>query len=136
MDPAQRADDDGVAGRRVLLIDDEDDIREVAQLSLELVGQWDVMTARSGAEGMVRAETVQPDAILLDVMMPEMDGAQTYRRLQANPATRDIPVVLLTAKLFEPDTDRDGLEGVTVISKPFDPLLLPAQVASALGWSN
>lgn len=118
------------------MIDDEDDIREVAQLSLELVGQWDVMTARSGAEGMVRAETVQPDAILLDVMMPEMDGAQTYRRLQANPATRDIPVVLLTAKLFEPDTDRDGLEGVTVISKPFDPLLLPAQVASALGWSN
>jgi CheY-like chemotaxis protein len=59
--------------RRVLLIDDEDDIREVAQLSLEMVGRWEVVTASSGAEGIVRAAADQPDAILLDVMMLPCD---------------------------------------------------------------
>jgi len=120
--------------RRVLLIDDEDDIREVAQLSLEVVGRWEVLTASSGAEGIERAAAHQPDAILLDVMMPDMDGPTTFKGLRANPATCDIPVVLLTAKIFDSTTDRNGLEGITVIGKPFDPLRLPAQIASALGW--
>ncbi len=124
-----------MARRRVLLIDDEADIREVAQLSLEMVGQWDVVTASSGAEGLQRAAADQPDAIVLDVMMPEMDGAATFKRLQANPRTRDIPVVLLTAKLFDSGTDRNGLEGISVIPKPFDPLRLPGQIAGALGWA-
>jgi CheY-like chemotaxis protein len=124
-----------MAHRRVLLIDDEDDIREVAQLSLEIVGRWDVVTASSGAEGIVRAAAEQPDAILLDVMMPDMDGAATFKGLRANVATRHIPVVLLTAKLFDALSDRDGLEGVTVIGKPFDPMRLPGQVAAALGWA-
>jgi two-component system, OmpR family, alkaline phosphatase synthesis response regulator PhoP len=119
-----------VAPRRVLLIDDEDDIRTVAQLSLELVGQCEVFTASGGAEGIERAAMHKPDAIVLDVMMPGMDGATTYRQLQANPHTRDIPVVLLTAT-----ADRPGLEGISVISKPFDPMRLPGQVATALGWT-
>jgi CheY-like chemotaxis protein len=121
--------------RRVLLIDDEDDIREVAQLSLEMVGRWEVVTASSGAEGLVRAAADQPDAILLDVMMPDMDGPTTFKGLRANPATCDIPVVLLTAKIFDSATDRNGLEGIKVIGKPFDPLRLPSQVARVLGWS-
>jgi two-component system, OmpR family, alkaline phosphatase synthesis response regulator PhoP len=125
-----------VAPKRLLLIDDEDDIREVAKLSLELVARWDIVTARSGAEGLERAEDEHPDAILLDVMMPGMDGAATYAHLQANPATRDIPVVLLTAKIFDRVGDRRGLEGITVISKPFDPMRLAGQVASALGWAG
>jgi len=124
-----------VAQRRLLLIDDEDDIREVAKLSLELVAHWDVVTARSGAEGIELAAREQPDAILLDVMMPGMDGAATYGRLQSNPETREIPVVLLTAKIFDRPDDRRGLEGITVISKPFDPMRLAAHVASALGWA-
>jgi CheY-like chemotaxis protein len=124
-----------VAPRRLLLIDDEDDIREVARLSLELVGRWDVVTASSGAEGIALAAAEQPDAILLDVMMPGMDGATTYRGLQANSDTSGIPVVLLTAKIFDRDVDRDGLEGLTVIGKPFDPMRLAAQVARALGWA-
>jgi CheY-like chemotaxis protein len=124
-----------MANKRVLLIDDEADIREVAQLSLELVGQWDVVTASSGVEGVERALAEQPDAILLDVMMPNMDGAATFRHLRANPRTRDIPVVLLTAKIFDASTDRNGLEGLRVIGKPFDPMRLPGQVASALGWA-
>jgi CheY-like chemotaxis protein len=124
-----------VAARRLLLIDDEDDIREVAKLSLELVARWEVVTARSGAEGLERAAAEQLDAILLDVMMPGLDGAATYAGLQANPATRDIPVVLLTAKIFDRVDDRRGLEGLTVIGKPFDPMRLAGQVASALRWS-
>jgi CheY-like chemotaxis protein len=67
-------------------------------------------------------------------MMPGMDGAATHGRLRSNPATREIPVVLLTAKVFDRPGDRRGLEGITVISKPFDPMRLAAQVASALGW--
>jgi CheY-like chemotaxis protein len=124
-----------MAPRRLLLIDDEDDVREVARLSLELVARWAVVTARSGAEGIERAAEEQPDAILLDVMMPGMDGAATYARLQSNPATRDIPVVLLTAKVFDRNEDRRGLEGVHVIGKPFDPLRLADQVSAALGWA-
>ncbi len=124
-----------MADKRVLLIDDEDDIREVAQLSLEMVGRWDVVTASSGTEGIQRAVAEHPDAILLDVMMPGMDGAMTYKGLQANPETRSIPVILLTAKIFDSPTDRNGLEGITVICKPFDPLRLPAQIAAALGWA-
>jgi CheY-like chemotaxis protein len=120
--------------RRVLLIEDEDDIREVAQLSLEMVGHWDVVTASSGFEGIQRAAAERPDAILLDVMMADMDGAATFKHLKANPATRHIPVVLLSAKIFDSSTDRNGLEGIAVISKPFDPLRLPGQIASVLGW--
>ena len=125
-----------MASRRLLLIDDEDDIREVAKLSLELVAHWDVLTACSGAEGVDRAQEHLPDAILLDVMMPGMDGAATYAALRSNPATRDIPVVLLTAKIFDRASDRRGLEGITVISKPFDPMRLATQVAAALGWTG
>lgn len=125
-----------MTSRRLLLIDDEDDIREVAKLSLELVAHWDVLTACSGVEGVDRAVEHRPDAILLDVMMPGMDGAATYAALRSNPATRDIPVVLLTAKIFDRASDRRGLEGITVISKPFDPMRLATQVASALGWAR
>jgi CheY-like chemotaxis protein len=124
-----------MGNRRVLLIDDEDDIREVAQLSLEMVANWDVVTASSGAAGVALAASDQPDAIVLDVMMPGMDGSATYSRLQANPATRHIPVVLLTAKILDPVADRFAQEVATVISKPFDPMRLPGQIASALGWA-
>lgn len=121
--------------RRILIIDDEDDIREVAQLCLETVGGWDVITAGSGREGLVTAETEQPDAILLDVMMPEMDGPTTFQKLQANPQTSHIPVLLLTAKVQAAEQRRFAELGVTaVLVKPFDPLMLANQVAQALNW--
>lgn len=122
--------------RRILIIDDEDDIREVAQVSLEMVGGWDVTTASSGRAGLEKAEAEQPDAILLDVMMPDMDGPTTFQRLQANPATRPIPVILLTAKVQSSDRQRFAEIGVVaVLAKPFDPMKLPGQIASALGWN-
>jgi len=120
--------------RRVLLIDDEDDIREVTQLSLEMVANWEVISASSGAEGILRAVADQPDAILLDVMMPDMDGPTTFTRLRANPATRHIPVILLTATKMQ-GSGQATLDVAAVIPKPFDPMRLPGQIASALGWA-
>ena len=123
--------------RRILVVDDEDDIREVAQLSLEMVGGWQVIAAGSGAEAITRARDEQPDAILLDVMMPEMDGPTTFQALQADAATRGIPVILLTAKVQSADRRRFEDLGVAgVLSKPFDPMELAVQVSAALGWTE
>ena len=122
--------------RRILVIDDEDDFREVAAMSLDSVAGWDVLTADSGARGLAQAIEMQPDAILLDVMMPGMDGAATFRALRSNPATARIPVLLLTAKVQQNDQRRFADLGVdAVLFKPFDPITLSTQIANALGWS-
>jgi CheY-like chemotaxis protein len=121
---------------RILIIDDEEDIREVAGLSLETVAGWEVILASSGAEGIARAIERQPDAILLDVMMPVMDGPATFRELRKNPATAHIPVMLLTAKVQSNDQRRFADLGVeAILFKPFDPLTLSTQIADVLGWS-
>jgi CheY-like chemotaxis protein len=121
---------------RILIIDDEEDIRDVAALSLETVAGWEVVLANSGAQGLARAIEHQPDAILLDVMMPGMDGPTTFRELRKNPATAHIPVLLLTAKVQSSDQRRFADLGVeAVLFKPFDPLDLSNQIAGALGWS-
>ena len=123
-------------GRKILIIDDEDDIREVASLSLETVAGWEVIKASSGAQGISRAAEQHPDAILLDVMMPGMDGPATFRELRKNPATAGIPVLLLTAKVQATDRSRFADLGVkAVLVKPFDPMTLSQQVAGILGWS-
>lgn len=123
--------------RRILIVDDEDDIREVAQVSLELVGHFDVLTEACGRDGVKRARSDQPDAILLDVMMPDMDGPSTLAALRADPATRDIPVLFLTAKTQSVDRTRLAELGVAgVLTKPFDPLKLAGEVAAALRWSD
>jgi CheY-like chemotaxis protein len=122
-------------GRKILIIDDEDDIREVASLSLETVAGWEVIKASSGAQGISRAAEQHPDAILLDVMMPGMDGPATFRELRKNPSTAGIPVLLLTAKVQGTDQRRFADLGVeAVLFKPFDPLTLSAQISRALGW--
>ena len=120
---------------RILIIDDEDDIREVAALSLETVAGWQVYMANSGAQGLGRAIEHQPDAILLDVMMPGMDGPTTFRELRKNPATARIPVLLLTAKVQSSDQRRFADLGVqAILFKPFDPLTLAKQISNVLGW--
>jgi CheY-like chemotaxis protein len=121
---------------RILIIDDEDDIREVAALSLETVAGWQVFMANSGKQGLARAAEHQPDAILLDVMMPGMDGPTTFRELRKNPATAGIPVLLLTAKVQGSDQRRFADLGVeAILLKPFDPLTLSTQISDALGWT-
>lgn len=123
--------------RRILIIDDEDDIREVAALSLETVAGWQVILAHSGAEGIEVARAQQPDAILLDVMMPGMDGPTTFRTMAAIPEVASIPVVLLTAKVQAADQKRFSDLGVAaVMFKPFDPLTLARDIAQVLGWED
>ena len=123
------------AEKRILIVDDEDDIREVAQVSLELVGKFQVITAASGRDGVKTARESQPDAILLDVMMPDKDGPATLAELRADPATRDIPVVFLTAKTQAAERTRLAQLGAAgILTKPFDPLKLAGEVALALHW--
>lgn len=122
--------------KRILIIDDEDDIREVAQLTLEAISLWQVSTASSGNEGLQLALEQQPDAILLDVMMPDMDGITTFQKLQTNPNTQHIPVILMTAKVQPADRQCFAELGVKgVIAKPFNPMELAEQVSKSLSWS-
>jgi len=123
--------------KRILIIDDDDDIREVAALSLETTAGWQIITANRGASGIEIAAKEKPDAILLDVMMPEMDGPTTFLKMQMDPVTRDIPVMLLTAKVQGVDQRRFASLGVAaVLFKPFDPLTLSEQISTVLGWQS
>ena len=124
-----------MAFRRILVVDDEADIREVAQMSLETTAGWDVVGAASGEEALTLARTEEIDAVLLDVMMPGMDGLATYQQLRSDPATRSLPVILLTAKVLAADKERFENMGVLgMIAKPFDPLKLAELMAGFLGW--
>jgi CheY-like chemotaxis protein len=123
--------------RRILVVDDDDMLREVAQTALELVGGWQVVAAHSGAEAQQRARAERPDAILLDVMMPGLDGPSTASTLRADPATRDIPIIFLTAKVPAGDYGEwRSLRLAGVIPKPFDPMTLATEIAAMLGWSE
>lgn len=122
--------------RRVLIIDDDDDIREVAKLSLEVTGEWDVATAPDGETGARMAAEQVPDVILLDYMMPGLDGAATLARLQGDARTREVPVLMLTARVaatLEKEMMAQGAKGV--LAKPFDPLSLGHEIVRRLGWS-
>ena len=122
---------------RILIIDDEADIREVTALSLETIAGWQVILAPSGAQGIRRASLEQPDAILLDVMMPDIDGPTTYQILKQNGNTAHIPVLLLTAKVQGQDRRKlDELGAAAILSKPFDPLTLADQISEILGWER
>ena len=123
--------------RRILIVDDEADIREIASLSLEMTEGWQVAAAESCLAGLDMARTTPPDAILLDVMMPDMDGPTGLAHLREDERTRDIPVIFLTAKVHEGDVRKLldlGVEGV--LSKPFDPLTLGTRIRAVLGWND
>lgn len=123
--------------RRVLVVDDDDAIREVAQMALEMVAGWQVDLAASGEEALDISRAAPPDALLLDVMMPTMDGPTVVAALRADARTHDIPVVLLTAKVQPAERRRwEGLGVAGVLAKPFDPLRLAEEVSDLLGWSS
>lgn len=114
---------------RILHVEDESDIREVARLALEAVGGFEVESAESGLEGLKKAKASLPDLILLDVMMPGMDGPSTLRALQNCPDVCGIPVIFMTAKVQTNEVDRYRAMGaLDVISKPFDPMTLADQI--------
>ena len=118
---------------KILVIDDEEDIRRIARLSLTKVGKMDVVDASGGPEGVRMAASERPDAILLDVMMPGLDGPATLSALRSNPVTAEIPVVFLTAKAMASEVERlKGLGARDVLIKPFDPMSLPAELKACL----
>ncbi|MEG4317987.1 MULTISPECIES: response regulator [unclassified Microcoleus] len=123
--------------RLILVVDDQEHLRELVQACLEDLGGWETLVAGSGEECLQILQTEQPDAILLDVSMPGMDGIAVYDRLQSDPKTRSIPVILLTAKVLPSDRAKFAEMGVTgVISKPIQPTSLTVEVAEILGWKE
>jgi len=117
----------------VLLVDDDADIRAIGEIALSQVGGWTVTTAAGGEEAVPAARATRPDVILLDMMMPGLDGMQTLAALRADDETAAIPVLFMTAKLLPSEIGAyldAGARGV--IAKPFDPLTLPDEIRAAL----
>jgi len=118
---------------RLLLAEDEPDVQLIARLSLKR-GGFQVITVNNGIEALARVATDRPDVILLDWMMPDMDGFETCKRLKADPGTKDIPVIFLTAKVQESEVAKAlALGAAGCIGKPFDALTLGSQVRTILG---
>ena len=114
---------------RILVIDDEDDIRRIVSLSLARLGGMEVLDAAGGAAGIATALREKPDVILLDVMMPDVDGTTTLARLRGDPATATIPIIFLTAKAMSSETERlRRLGAAGVLTKPFNPTTLASEV--------
>jgi CheY-like chemotaxis protein len=124
-----------MTSKQILVIDDDAGVRDIIRFGLTAVTDWEIVTAASGQEGITKAQTQQPDAILLDMMMPGMDGAMTFERLQSDTKTCQIPTILLTAKAgtFEHRTLLEqGIKGC--IAKPFKARLLAVQIRDILMW--
>ena len=118
---------------KILLVEDDLDIQKVVRMSLKFRGVREVVVANNGEECLAVVNQVKPDVILLDVMMPALDGYETCRRLKADPETRSIPVIFLTAKAQQFEMKR-GLEvgGLGYLIKPFDPMTLQDQIVALL----
>jgi two-component system, OmpR family, response regulator len=119
------------APKRILMIEDEPDIQAIARLALELVGGFTVELCGSGQEALRKAPAFAPDIILIDVMMPGMDGPSTLRALRAMPELAATPVVFMTAKVQPHEIARyKEMGALDVIAKPFDPMALPETITS------
>ncbi len=120
---------------RILFVEDDPDIQAVVRMALELVGGFTVVTCSSGREALQQAPTIQPDLILLDVMMPGMDGPTTLRELRGLALTATTPVIFMTAKVQPQERAYyESLGAVGVIAKPFDPMGLSATIQEI--WST
>ncbi len=107
--------------RKILVVDDERHIVRLVQVNLEKVG-YQVVTAYDGVEALEQVAKETPDMVILDVMMPRMDGFEVLKKLQADAKTRDIPVIMLTAKAQDADIFRGWSSGVSsYLTKPFNP---------------
>jgi CheY-like chemotaxis protein len=121
--------------RRILVVDDDDDVRSLAAMSLSKVGGYEVRTANSGQACLDELAGWSPDVVVLDVMMPGMDGPTTLEHIRDGRDTEHLPVVYLTASVVEPDLERLRVSKVNgVLAKPFNPMELPADLARLLGW--
>ena len=118
---------------RVLYVDDEPDIREIAEIALGIDPDFEVRTAASGAEALDILAQWPADVALLDVMMPEMDGPSLLAAMRARPPFKAIPVIFVTARAQRSELqDFAQLDSIGVIAKPFDPMTLSQQVRALL----
>jgi len=114
---------------RILLIEDDPDIQKMVQLSLKFQGGHQVSVVSNGRDGLVKAAAELPDLILLDVMMPEMDGYEACRLLKSQRSTQNIPVVFLSARAQQSEIQRgQALGAIGYLVKPFDPMTLSSQL--------
>ncbi|MEG3438519.1 response regulator [Pannus brasiliensis CCIBt3594] len=121
----------------ILVIDDEPGIRQVIQVTFKVLTSWETLIAADCPAGIALAESRQPDAILLDVMLPGMDGITAFHRMRENPVTRSIPVILLTAKTGAGERARFAkLPIAGMITKPFTAPELVRQTRSILNWPD
>ncbi|HEX2949659.1 MAG TPA: response regulator [Armatimonadota bacterium] len=110
--------------KKILAVDDERHIVRLIQVNLERAG-YEVVTAYDGREALKKIEEEQPDMVVLDVMMPYMDGLETLKQIRSNPAHRNLPVIMLTAKAQDQDVFRGYSQGVDIyLTKPFNPMEL------------
>lgn len=120
---------------RILYAEDEPDIQAVAKLALEMIGGFKVLICGDGTQTLEKVKDFAPDLILLDVMMPGMDGPTTLQHLRKDPATAEIPVIFFTAKVQAPEVEQyQAMGALTVLAKPFNPMTLATQVKQV--WDN
>jgi len=134
-DSMGRASGGGEVRKKILVVDDEESVRDLCTACIQhALGQgYDVVEASNGGEAIAAAEAEQPDLILLDIMMPEVDGFEVCQRLKASPQTRGIPIVFLTALGEEKDVEQGlALGGDGYVIKPFNAVTLAAQISELL----
>lgn len=120
---------------RILLVEDDPDIQDVAKLALEAIGGFNVQTCSSGVDALEEGPKYDPDLILLDVMMPGLSGPETYVELRKIETLRNIPVIFLTARAQQADVDHyKSLGAIDVVSKPFDPMTLASTLQTI--WTD
>lgn len=125
-----------MSNKRILIIDDDPCIREILQICLSEVGKYQTIAAESGREGLVKAIVEDPDAIVLDICMPQMDGMEVLRKLRDCRNTSKTPVIILSAIASLISADALAKQGVVeTISKPFNCLTLPERIATACNWN-
>jgi two-component system OmpR family response regulator len=115
--------------KKILYAEDEQDIRDIAQIALEDIGHFTVTYCKNGREVLEKAKYIQPDLILLDVMMPEMDGPTTLQELRKITYYETLPVIFMTAKIQTDEIEKyKSMGALEVISKPFDPMVLAGTI--------
>ena len=123
--------------KKILMVEDDPDIQAIAGLALRSLGGYEVLACSHGADAVARAPEFGPDLVLLDVMMPGMDGPSTYRALRALPGTAATPVVFMTARAQRHEVEAYfALGAADVIRKPFDPMALPERLAATWRAAN
>lgn len=124
-----------MSNRHILIIEDDAGIQAVTKFSLEMEGNWQVSTAFYGQEGLIKAKSLRPDVILLDIVMPDINGLKLLKSFQAEELTNNIPIILFTARVIDRDLlelNNNQVKGI--ITKPFDCLTLSAKILEILGW--